>query len=382
MLTAETVRPSDLTSRDFAAWTALRETAEVFQSPLLSPDFASAVGRVRPDAAIAVIRRDGRAVGFLPHHRRPGGLARPIGAPLSDYHALIAEPGLSGMEAMRLCGLREYRFSGLIDPHQAFPPGAFSAAAEPIDAHAVAIGIGPDAGAEHLESLRLASPKRFKNLRRLDHKLEREVGPITLVAPDRDPAVFATLMSWKRAQFCRTGLTNVFAAAWIHQLVHHLFDEGEGRLRGLMITLQVSGKPVAAHFGIREGERFHPWIASHDETLAAYSPGQVILWRAIEAMPALGLRWYDLAAGHDHYKTPYASRKLELAEGRVRTAPGLEAEVWRLAEAALGVGGVSRVRRRLDQIASVELTFEGRLRSIVEAVATHGRREAARTTGS
>ncbi len=377
MLTAETVRPSDLTARDLGAWTALRETAEVFQSPLLSPDFAAAVGHVRPDAAVAVIRRDGRAIGFLPHHRRPGGLARPIGAPLSDYHALIAEPGLSGMEAMRLCGLREYRFSGLIDPHR-----AFNLAAEPIAAHAVAIGAGPDAGAEHLERLRSASPKRFKNLRRLDHKLEREVGPIALVAPDRDPAVFAAMLSWKRAQFRRTGLTDVFAAAWIHRLVHRLFDDGEGRLRGLMITLQVAGKPAVAHFGIREGERFHPWIASHDETLAVYSPGQVFLWRAIEAMPALGLRWYDLAAGHDHYKIPYASRTLQLAEGRVRTTPGLEAEAWRLAEAAIGVAGASRVRRRLDQIASVELTLEGRLRGVVEAVAMHGRREAARPIGS
>ncbi len=376
MLTAETVRPSDLGPRDLAAWAALRDSAEAFQSPLLGPDFARAVGRVRSDAAVAVIRRDGRAIGFLPHHRRPGGLARPIGAPLSDYHALIAEPGLSGLEAMRLGGLREYRFSGLIDPHGAFPRASGSTAL--VDAHAIAIGPGADAGAEHLETLRSASAKRFKNLRRIDHKLEREMGPVALVGPDRDPAVFAALMSWKRAQFRRTGLTDVFAAEWIHRLVRRLFDDGEGRLSGLMITLQVSGRPAAAHFGVREGDRYHPWIASHDPALDAYSPGQVFLWRAIEAMPALGLRWYDLAAGHDHYKIPYASRTLQLAEGRLRTVPGLDAEAWRLAETVFGVGGVSRARRRLDQIAAVELTFEGRLRSMVEAVATHGRREASR----
>jgi hypothetical protein len=56
----------------------------------------------------------------------------------------------------------------------------------------------------------------------------------------------------------------------------------------------------------------------------------------------------------------------------------MEAEVWRLAETALGVGGVARVRRRLDQIASVELTLNGRLRGLAQAVATQARREATR----
>ncbi len=374
MLSAETVRPSDLTARDRAAWTALRDSAAVFQSPLLGYDFAEMVGRVRADAAVAVIRRDGRAIGFLPHHRRPHGLARPIGAPFSDYHALIAEAGLDGRAALRLAGLREYRFSALLDPHGAFGDTAMASG----EAYAIALDGGDTAGADHLERLRAGSPKRFKNVRRLDHKLEREVGPVALIAPDRDRAAFDTMLAWKQAQFLRTGLTDVFAPAWVRGLMGSLFDAREGRLRGMMITLQVAGRPAVMHFGVREGERYHPWIASQDEALAAYSPGQVFLWRTIEAMPSLGLRWYDLAAGHDHYKTPYASRTLPIGEGSIRTAPGLEADAWRLAETVLGVGGVSRVRRRLDQIASVELTLEGRLRGLAQAVTARAKRDAAR----
>ncbi|MFX8637282.1 hypothetical protein ABTM28_21410, partial [Acinetobacter baumannii] len=76
--------PADLAPADRAAWAALRALAEPFQSPLFSLEFAEAVAEVRADAAVAVLRRDGRTVGFLPHHRRPGGLARPIGAPFAD----------------------------------------------------------------------------------------------------------------------------------------------------------------------------------------------------------------------------------------------------------------------------------------------------------
>ena len=90
MLTAETLHPSDLTGADLAAWRALAAAHPAFASPLLGPDFAVEVGRVRDDARVTVWRRDHQAIGFLAHHRRPGGLARPIGSPFSDYHALVS----------------------------------------------------------------------------------------------------------------------------------------------------------------------------------------------------------------------------------------------------------------------------------------------------
>jgi CelD/BcsL family acetyltransferase involved in cellulose biosynthesis len=374
MLIAETVRPDALTAKDRATWSALRGTAEAFQNPLFSPEFAEAVGRVRSDAAVAILRRDGRPVGFLAHHRRPHGLARPIGAPFSDYHGLVAEPGVDGIEALRLAGLREYRFSALVDPHGAFHGVQSNAEAS----YAIAIGPGEAAGVEYMEALRAASPKRFKNLRRLTNKLQRERGRLALAAPDQDRDTFETMFAWKRAQFARTGLTDVFAPAWTRKLMGSLLQTREGQLCGMMMTLRVAGRPAVMHFGVREGERFHPWVAAQDEALTDYSPGQIFLSRAVEAMPSLGLRWYDLAAGHDHFKTPFASRTVSIAEGQVRIAPSLEAEAWRLAEIALGVGGVARARRRLDQIAAVELTLEGRLRSFAHALAMRARREASR----
>ena len=365
---AEIIRPSELKHEDRAAWLALRASSAAFASPLLGPDFAEAVGRVRPDAAVAVFRRNGRAIGFLAHHRRPGGLARPIGSPFSDYHALIAEPGFKGEEALKLAGLREYRFAALVDPHGAFA----GAAVQPGEGHAIVV---EGSGADYLEHLRAGSPKRFKNVRRLDHKLEREVGPVALLAPDHDPAHFDVMFAWKREQFARTGLHDVFRPAWARDLMRRYFQTQAGPLRGLMVSLSVAGKPAVMHFGVREGDRFHPWIAAQDPAMAAYSPGQVFLWRAIEAMPQMGLRVYDLAAGHDHYKTPFASGTAPISEGALRITPGLEAEIWRVAQAALGVGGVGRLRRRMDQIASVELTLGGRIKGLAHAVASRARRD-------
>ena len=107
MLQADILRPSDLSRSDHAAWSADRDATTAFRSPLLSAEFALAVGEVREDAAVAVFRRRGAPIGFLAHHRRPGGLARPIGSPWSDYHALISGPdgAIDGAEALRAAGL-------------------------------------------------------------------------------------------------------------------------------------------------------------------------------------------------------------------------------------------------------------------------------------
>ena len=93
MLDVETIHPSLLSAVDAVLWRSLAASEESFGNPLLGPDFAQAVGKVREDARVAVVRRAGETVGFLPFHRRPGGLARPIGSPLSDYHGLVSRPG-------------------------------------------------------------------------------------------------------------------------------------------------------------------------------------------------------------------------------------------------------------------------------------------------
>lgn len=375
MLTAETKHPSDLKGADLAAWREMAAAHPAFASPLLGPDFAIEVGRVRDDARVTVWKRDHRPVGFLPHHRRPGGLARPIGSPFSDYHALVgaADAELKGPEALALAGLSAFRFTGLVDPHGVFE----TAVAERTPGFVVQ----PDGPVEaYLEALRAASPKRFKNYRRLDSKLEREVGPLRLVADQTDRA-FETLLGWKRAQLARTGLSDFLRPAWTRALLRHLFERRRSEMQGLLVMLYAGEHPVGGHFGVRQGGAYHPWIAATDPQFAAFGPGITVLARAIAAMPELGLTSYDLGPSHDHYKRHYAQASIEVGEGLAaaaspagRMAGGFES-AWTLA-GARRAGPVGKLRRRLDVIATTELTTAGRVRGFVEAVAAQGRRHA------
>ncbi|MFN3522101.1 MAG: GNAT family N-acetyltransferase [Phenylobacterium sp.] len=368
MLTAESHRPQDLAEGDVAAWRALCAAHPAFASPLLSPEFAMAVGEVRPDARVAVWRREGRPVGFLAHHRRPGGMARPIGAPLSDYHALVGEGPMDGGEALAAAGVSAYRFTGLIDPFGVFAPHAAGRA----EGFVIAL---EGSAADYLEALRAQSAKRFKNYRRLTSKLEREVGEIVLAAPDVSRGTFETLIAWKRAQLRRTGLHDFLAPDWTRALLANLFERRQGELQGLMIGFYAGGRLLAGQFGVRQGGVFHPWIASTDPQMGAWSPGQLFFLQAIAAMPSAGLAVYDLASGHEHYKRPFALATRTIAEG-LATASSSAGRAARVSEAAWAMAGANRegatasLRRRLDVIATTELSLIGRARGLATAIAT------------
>lgn len=375
MLNARTAHPSDLTPSEIAAWEALVAAEPAFGNPLMGPAFALAVGAVRDDARVTVYRRGERIIGFLPHHRRPGGLGRPLGAPLADYHGLIAgaDAGLTQVEVLSLAGLGAYRFTGLVDPHGVFA-GVVQGEAS---GYAVTLNGSPEA---HMEGLRAASPKRFKNWRRLDGKLEREVGPVRIEASD-NPAVYDQIMDWKREQLNRTGVADFLRPAWTRELLAGL-AAGRGPLRGLTLTLWAGETIAAGHFGVMQNGWYHPWVASTNPDLGEYSPGQIFLARAIAVMPDLGMTTYDLGPSHDHYKRHYAAPTRTVGEGTAAasTPAGILAggreRVWTIA-GARGDGMVASLRRRLDAIAVTELSTAGRVRGFVEAVAAQPRRRLA-----
>ena len=375
MLDVETLHPSALASADLRMWRDMAAAEPAFSSPLMGPDFALAVGAVRDDARVAVLRRRGETLGFLAHHRRPGAMARPIGSPLSDYHGLVSrwDADLSGPDVLRAADLTSFRYTGLIDPY-----GVFGQAQQKT-AHVIALA---DTDAEtYLEAVRAASPKKIKNWRRLDNKLEREMGTVELVGADRSREAFDQLITWKREQLERTGVHDFLRPDWTRNLMLDLFARQDGPLQGLMINLYAGGELVSGHFGVRAGGVYHPWIASTNPAYAEWSPGQIFFMRAIAAMPGLGLTRYDLGPGHDHYKGAYALNQIQIGEGMAsassmagRMASSLDS-VWDLA-GAKGPGPVGKLRRRMDAIASVELTLGGRVRGLAHAFANQAQRQA------
>jgi CelD/BcsL family acetyltransferase involved in cellulose biosynthesis len=364
-LTADVLRPSQLSSGDIAAWRRLQALEPAFGNPLLGADFALAVGDVRPDARVAVFRRGDEAVGFLAHHRRPSGFARPIGAPFSDYHALIsdARAPLRQGEALAAANIDRLRLTGLIDPFRVMDEGV----TERTWAHRIVL---TDTVEAYLNGL---GRNRLKNHRRYRRGLEQAIGPVRLVAGDRDAAAFERLLAWKRRQIELTGVHDFLGVDWTVALMRRLFETHTPGFSGLMISLYAGQRLVAAHFGVRQGDWFHPWLGAFDPDLRAYSPGLVHQIEAIGAMPQLGLRTYDLGASNDHWKRMFTSGGVSIGSG-LATRPSFAGQIAKAGDRVWRAPPIGRLRDRLDQIASLELTLGGRLQGAARAVAARGRR--------
>ena len=92
MLQVEIMDAGALDAVAVALWRAWTTGNPELASPYFRWEYAEIASRVCPGAAIAVFRRDGEIVGFFPHQRRGGGV-QPLGAPMNDYHGVIAPVG-------------------------------------------------------------------------------------------------------------------------------------------------------------------------------------------------------------------------------------------------------------------------------------------------
>ncbi len=108
--------PQELGPDHVSRWHELQRADSRLQSPFLSPEFARAVGQVRPEARVAVLEDGSEVVGFFPFERRRLGAGRPIGSGVSDCQAVVCRPDWQwdARELLRGCGLAALSFDNLV----------------------------------------------------------------------------------------------------------------------------------------------------------------------------------------------------------------------------------------------------------------------------
>ena len=108
-------------------------------------------------------------------------------------------------------------------------------------------------------------------------KLERDHGPLRYSHHTTDAAAFETLMSWKSAQYERTGAANPLARQWIRDVLAAVSATETEGFGGLLSTLSVGDRLAAVHLGMRSSQVWHSWFPAYDPALASYSPGLLLL---------------------------------------------------------------------------------------------------------
>ncbi len=206
------------------------------------------------------------------------------------------------------------------------------------------------------------------------------MGEVRVVAGDRNRDHFATAIRLKREQVAQNGLHDFLGTQWVERFLKELFDAPRHGLHGYLVTLMAGDTPLLHHFGVRLGDRAHPWVSSFDAAYSAYSPGQIFLQDCQAALKADGVSYYDLSTGQSHYKNAFCNTQFPVNHVRLygeqaklsETASQLAGQL----QGTLGGAGraLARLNRRLDQIACLELDTLGRVKGVTHAFANAQKR--------
>lgn len=370
-LSVQTVRPADLSVAARDLWSAFRAADPAFHSPYFDLRYVLAAGEAAPEAQVAVIRRRGEIVGFLPFQRR-GRLIQPIAAPLTDYHGLLSAPGVAVDLAavVVLLGARRFRFSGLV--------GDVVAGARLSSRPAMVADLSD--GFEAYAARRPAD--FFKDKRRRARRLAETLGPLDFTFDANGEGVLDLIFRLKRDQMRRTGQHDIFASPWTTPFLRRLSTLATDDFGLRFATLRAGSRIVAAEVGLRSGGAYHLWFPVYDPEYARYSPGALMTLETLRTAPAQGIVTVDFGPAGEDYKRDFAEPGLAVREGDV-TVGGL-VETARAATDVILAGAPGlrravsaagrRLDRRWDRITACEPRMEGRAIAASQTLGSFGRR--------
>lgn len=368
-LTVNVKRAVELSETDRTAWAALRASNPQNYSPYFHLDYTDILSDLRGDVFIACVYENGLPTAFLPYQGER--FARPVGAPMTDYHGFIckADASLDPVEILKAAGIGAYHFSSAVNPQMA--PHFQS------EDDGVLMDIS--GGAQTWREARDGSYRRhLKSNRRRIRKATVDIGEPRFVWQSKDQAVFEQLIAWKKHKFAETGKYDVLSAAWTMELLTQLWQRENGGLKCDMQALYFGNRLAAIDFGLSDGNTFHSWIVAYDGDLHSYAPGIQLLEGLIEASVELGYDRIDLGVGTDGYKRHYASDEVKVGTGFI-AAQGSAAALSNLYSKAESFGqkalkdAPGKIRRRYTQIAACEDSVSGRAKAMLDAVKSSAR---------
>lgn len=360
-------KANELPDRVKSAWASLRDSNPRLYSPYFHPDYTLAVAALVDTVQIAVTENETGIIAILPFQGER--FARPVGAPLTDYHGLICGPNCSLTigDILRNSTVGAFHYSALIE----------NSKHNSEDTTKGAMIYFPD-GADVWEKAQSSSYTRhLKELRRRTRKSDEQVGASRVEFRSQNPVEFQSLINWKVAQYKQSGYYNILKADWTQSLLKGLWERPENAdLRLDMHALYIGDRLAAIDTGLTDGTTYHSWIVAYDHTLRSFSPGARLFKAILDKSDDLGYERLDLGVGIDAFKRHYATEDVTTASGFVPIS-GPAAALAQIYDAAEKLGqkrladAPGKFRRRYSQIAACEETVKGRAKALLSSMANY-----------
>lgn len=319
-LSAEIKKPSELTAAERGAWVEFTDQNSTLASPYFRIEFAEAMEAARTDTRVIVARQNGELSGFLPLQVGKVGYARPLGGPLGDVQGLIQPPGAQAdpRQWLHAGGIPLLEFQSAIGVDQSWREyGKTQDGSWICDLS--------DGFEVYATDRQLLSPSAFKNIRSRTRRLEKAEGGFEFCLDDDRSDVFDTMIEWKRQQYRRTQVFDVFSVGWTRTLLELILNSRTDRFRGTCSTLRVGGKIAAVHIGMASEKLTHYWFPAYDPGFNRLSPGLLLLVEMIKVAAASGHEGLELGPGEYRFKQELGSYQVPLWQGCVatRSAPAI-----------------------------------------------------------
>lgn len=289
----------ELTPREFEAWRTLRASNPALDSPYFDPTYIGVVHQTgSPVHVIVAYDADGSVTALLPGNLRDGRFGPP-GEPGTDFQGPIVHPDRPiDAEKLFVDGIDEIYFDQFLTGISGIEPFVIRTYDAPVidltgglDAYLTRV---PSTGRRHIVG------DRARVARRRVEEAERELGPLRFTVDSRNAGDLAQLVAWKYRQYAITGRDQRPLVP--PERYFRLLETRSPEFSGILSTLHLGDKLIAAYFNIRTRHIVHGWVQSHDRDFARLMPGWLMLREFIAAAPTLDLRRLDLGVGDEEYK--------------------------------------------------------------------------------
>ncbi len=376
------LKPSALSPKQKSNWEEFHQQNAALYSPYFHIEYTLLLDEICPDVYVLVISNGDENIGFLPFQAKRKtngkiGSARPIGAPMTDYHGVICaqktreDVTFDLADCLRRANIDVFHFTACIAPMR----GAHVHTRDEIPCTVLDIVDG----VENWRTEQSSSYRRhLKSTRRRMRKAE-ELGARKFVFSCKDQTVFEQLITWKQQKFLETGKYDVLSVDWTQALLRQLWQrDGDASLRADMHALYFGDTLAAIDMGLTDGTTFHSWMVAYNNECQHLAPGIQLLEGLIDEARKLGYDRIDLGEGMDGYKRHYANIDIKVTSGFFALA-GTRARLSKIYDGCENFGehhfgGLGKLpgklRRRYTQISACDLTLSGRTKAMLAALSS------------
>jgi CelD/BcsL family acetyltransferase involved in cellulose biosynthesis len=309
---ATVCRPGELGMAEVEAWRSLQASDPATVSPFLSPEFALAAGRWRPDARVAVFERAAELVGFWAFTVDRNHLAGPVAPGISGAQGIVHSEGFTwdAEQILAACGLGGWTFDHLVAPQARILGGS------PTFERSSVVNLN-GSWEDYLAWGGRVHHKDFYEVRRKRRRLENDFDDVSFEAHHGDGKFLPEILRLKSERCHRKGWRNPFSSGWATEMLTELANTVAPSLTGITSILRVDGRVAAGFLDLRGPAVHARWITAFDTEFRRYSPGLLLFQHVCQTASWDGISHVDLGKGEERWKASFSNHHVEMATGIV-----------------------------------------------------------------